>query len=80
MSRNGCPAGEGAHRILEKPGQTGEGGLKISILARRPLWMPPKDSAKNNCFLKEKMYFLCSSLMKKVHNLSKIYTKVNFVY
>ena len=25
-----------------KPGQTGEGGLKILILTGRPWWMPPK--------------------------------------
>ena len=33
----GRPAGEGGYKLSDNPGQTGEGGLKISILAGRPL-------------------------------------------
>ena len=31
----GRPTGEGGCKLSDNPGQTGEGGLKISILTRR---------------------------------------------
>ena len=34
--------GGGFWRHSDNPGQTGRGGLKITILAGRPLLMPPK--------------------------------------
>ena len=33
----GRPTGEGGCKLSDNPGQTGEGGLKIPILAGRPL-------------------------------------------
>ena len=35
------PTEEGGCKLSDKLGETGKGALKMSMMAGRPLWMPP---------------------------------------